>query len=100
MSESAPEPRKVVPWEIRLTNALPLPPFATGALLALLLVACTFAFHALSGVPVVDPEQVLGLYDVVRNAIIISVFSGYVIGAIGAQIDRAAYDLFLRLDPP
>jgi hypothetical protein len=93
VSGPAAEQRTVVPWEIRLTNALPLHPFATGALLALLLIACTFVFHALSGVPVVDPEQVLGLSDVVRNAIINSVFLGYVIGAIGYGARGADRDL-------
>lgn len=93
MSDSAAERRTIVPWEIRITNALPLHPFATGALVALLLIACTFAFHALSGVPVRDPKQVFGLYDAVRNAIINSVFLGYVIGAIGYGARGADRDL-------
>jgi len=97
-----------VPFEIRLAGLLPLPPFATGALLALALCVGTVALQAAFGAlwsPSADPADDLfaRLDSGVRASVVLSLLVGYTVAAarwVPLAITRDLAEAGLRPPPP
>ena len=69
------EPRQTT-WELWLADLLPLPYFATGALVAALLLGLQLAYHALAGHPIWDAVQGRPVAPV-RTGLVIAPLVGY-----------------------
>jgi hypothetical protein len=67
-------------WELALGPRLPLPHFATGALVAVLLLGLQLGYLLLFDYPIWDAEQGR-LFAVARSALIFAVLVGYALGA-------------------
>jgi hypothetical protein len=81
--QNASRSERVVPWELRVCAAIPLPPFAAGAVIAALLVIAVMALNSLLGVPLVfhDAGGKSVLAREFRSAIIVSMLIGYTMAA-------------------
>lgn len=72
-----------VTWEMRLATALPLPPWAVGTLLALLLLGVYLGLRLAAGLPFWEPDGDGGvtLTDSARVSIVLSLLIGYICAA-------------------
>jgi hypothetical protein len=83
MVDASTEGPLAVTWEMRLATALPIPPWAAGALLTLMLLLAYLGLRLLAGLPVWEPDGAGGvdLTDGSRVSIVTILLIGYIFAA-------------------